>query len=394
MKLKVITLATAAIMSLAAASAQDTEKKEEPKFSVKPTGRILMDGAAYMGGNSGYSDESGDQKFVDGVAIPDLRIGVKASYGKWSAKVDVGFGYFKVGVKDVLIQYTFNPVHTVKAGYFVPQFGLNSETSSSMKPSYEEPTSNEFFYANPRLLGISYIFDKEQYFAATTVFAEQNAMKSSSNATGKQGWGAQTRLVYRPMHADGNALQVGISLNYSTPTNDDHTAFSYTSNFPTRVAKVSLLEANIDNARGLFKLTPELLFMRDNFALEAQYYYMNVARKDGYHSYRAHGAYGLFRTLLFGGIYNYSHADCGMATPPAKSLEMVLGYNYTNATDYKAGIYGGITNDASVTFNYYINKYMIARLRYSYTNVRDRYVEDLLPRRHVNTLEARLQIIF
>ena len=83
-----------------------------------------------------------------------------------------------------------------------------------------------------------------------------------------------------------------------------------------------------------------------------------------------------------------------MATPAPRSLEVVLGYNYTNASDSRAGIYGGISNDASCTFNYYINKYMIARLRYSYTNVRDRYVDGLLPKRHVNTLEARLQIIF
>lgn len=73
---------------------------------------------------------------------------------------------------------------------------------------------------------------------------------------------------------------------------------------------------------------------------------------------------------------------------------MVLAYNYTDASDSKAHVWGGITNDASCTLNYYVNPYMIARLRYSYTDVRDRRVSDLLPSRHVNTLEARLQIIF
>ena len=370
------------------------QESSEPKFTIKPTGRILMDGAVYLGGNDDYNADAGDKKFVDGVAIPDLRLGVKAGYGNWKAKIDVGFGYGKVSLKDVFIEYDFNENHLVKAGYFVPQFGLNPETSSSMKPSYEEPSSNEFFYANPRLLALSYVFDKGQYFAAVTAFAEANAMKENATEMDKQGWGAQTRLVWRPLHSEGNAFQIGCSLNYSTPTEDDHSAFSYSSNFPSRVSKVNLLTANIDHARGLFKMTPEVLFIHNNFALEAQYYYMNVARKDGFHNYRAQGAYGLFRTLLFGGIYGYSHADCGMATPPAKSLELVLGYNYTNASDSRAGIFGGISNDASCTFNYYINKYMIARLRYSYTNVRNRLVEGLLSSRHVNTIEARLQIIF
>lgn len=390
MKRYISLIAAASIVAISATA----QESSEPKFTIKPTGRILMDGAVYLGGNDDISDDTGDKKFVDGVAIPDVRLGVKAGYGKWKAKIDIGFGYGKVSLKDIFLEYDFNESNLVKLGYFVPQFGLNSETSSSMKPSYEEPASNEFFYANPRLLAASYVFDKGQYFAAVTAFAEANAMKENATEMGKQGWGAQTRLVWRPRHTDGDAFQIGCSFNYSTPTENDHSAFSYTSNFPSRVSKVNLLTANIDHARGLFKMTPEILFMKGNFAVEAQYYYMNVARKDGLHNYRAHGAYGLFRALLFGGQYSYSHADCGMATPPAKSFEVVLGYNYTNASDSRAGIHGGISHDASCTFNYYINKYMIARLRYSYTNVRDRYVADLLPKRHVNTIEARLQVIF
>lgn len=390
MKPYILTLAAASILAMSASA----QEQEEPKFTIKPTGRILMDGAVYLGGNDNYSEESGDKKFVSGVAIPDLRIGVKAGYGKWKAKIDVGFGYGKVSLKDVYVEYDFNENHLIKGGYFVPQFGLNSETSSSMKPDYEEPSSNEFFNANPRYLALSYVFDKGQYFAAVSAFAEANAMKQNATEMGKQGWGAETRLVWRPRHSDGNTIQVGCSFAYTTPTDDDHTAFNYSSNFPSRVSKVNLLSAYVDNARGSFRMTPELLLIHNNFALEAQYYYMNIARKGGLHNYRAQGAYGLFRTLLIGDNYGYSHGDCGMATPAAKSLELVLGYNYTNASDSRAGIFGGISNDASCTINYYINKYMIARLRYSYTNVRDRVVEGLLPSRHVNTIEARFQIIF
>ena len=386
---RIILAPVAALLCAASAMAQDSE----PKFTIKPTGRILMDGAVYLGGNDDI-EGTGDKKFVDGVAIPDLRLGVKAGYGKWKAKVDVGFGYGKVGLKDTYIEYDFNESNLIRGGYFVPQFGLNSETSSSMKPSYEEPTSNEFFYANPRLLALMHIYDKGQFFAGTTVFAEAAAMTKNATEMGKQAWGAQTRLVWRPMHSDGDAFQIGCSFNYSSPTGGDHNEFAYSANFPSRVSKVTNVSATIDHAKGLFKMTPEVLFMRGNIALEAQYYYMNVARKDGFRNYTAQGAYGMFRALLLGSRYRYSHADCGMATPDPRSLEVVLGYNYTNASDASAGIYGGITNDANCTFNYYINKYMIARLRYSYTNVRDRRVGDLTAKRHVNLLEARLQIIF
>lgn len=381
-----------AVASLCAFSAL-ADDVSTPKFSIKPTGRILMDGAVYMGGNSKIENDE-DTKFVDGVAIPDLRLGAKASYGKWKAKIDVGFGYGKVGLKDTYIEYDINENNFIRGGYFVPQWGLNSETSSSMKPSYEEPTSNEFFYANPRLLALMWVYDKGQYFAGTSVFTEANAMKKNATEMGKQSWGVQTRLLYRPKHIDGDVLQLGCSFNYSSPDNEEHNGFNYSANFPSRVSKVTDLSATIDHAKGSFKLSPEFLLIKGNMAFEAQYYYMNVIRKDGFKNFKAHGAYGMFRALLIGSQYTYTHTDAGVATPAAGSLEMVLGYNYTKGSDSSAAVWGGISQDANCTFNYYVNSWMIARLRYSYTTVRDRKVENLLTKRHVNILEARLQIIF
>ena len=381
-----------AVASLCAFSAL-ADDVSTPKFSIKPTGRILMDGAVYMGGNSKIENDE-DTKFVDGVAIPDLRLGAKASYGKWKAKIDVGFGYGKVGLKDTYIEYDINENNFIRGGYFVPQWGLNSEPSSSMKPSYEEPTSNEFFYANPRLLALMWVYDKGQYFAGTSVFTEANAMKKNATEMGKQSWGVQTRLLYRPKHIDGDVLQLGCSFNYSSPDNEEHNGFNYSANFPSRVSKVTDLSATIDHAKGSFKLSPEFLLIKGNMAFEAQYYYMNVIRKDGFKNFKAHGAYGMFRALLIGSQYTYTHTDAGVATPAAGSLEMVLGYNYTKGSDSSAAVWGGISQDANCTFNYYVNSWMIARLRYSYTTVRDRKVENLLPKRHVNILEARLQIIF
>ena len=72
----------AAVMLAALAPAIFADEDAEPKLSVRPTGRILLDGAYYMGGNGDWTEGSADKKFVSGVAIPDVRIGVKASYGK------------------------------------------------------------------------------------------------------------------------------------------------------------------------------------------------------------------------------------------------------------------------------------------------------------------------
>lgn len=77
--------------------------------------------------------------------------------------------------------------------------------------------------------------------------------------------------------------------------------------------------------------------------------------------------------------------------PRPGAMEVVLAYNYTDMSDAKSDIRGGRLNDWSAAFNYYINKYMIWRVRASHTKVTNRIgFED----NKVSMLETRLQIKF
>lgn len=368
-----------------------TAGEAQPKLSVSPMGRILMDGALYTSNDKDL--------FPDGVAIPDVRIGVKATYGNWQGKVDVGFAFGKVSLKDILFHYTWNPSNSIQFGYFIHQFGLQSATSSSMKISMEEPMVNEALN-NPRLLGAMYVFDHNQYFATASLYAESAAMTHNSNQLGKTGYGGMTRLAWRPLRGGaeygGNMAQVGISFQAGSPQyNDDkelnHHSYSISANFPTRVAKVQAVGATVDDVNAMFRFTPELLLAHGPLALEAQYYYMQLSRKHDLPTYKAYGAYGILRWLAKGGDYRYSHADAGIATPSAKSLELVLMYGYLNTTSAKAGIRGGRANDVSLTANWYINKYMIWRVRAGYTHRFDRFDD---PDINLGALQTRFQIIF
>ena len=384
---------SAAILLAPAFSTVSAQDSEEPKFKFTPTGRILADGAVYAPDGDG---------FADGVAIPDVRIGAKVSYGKWSGKIDIGYGFGKLSMKDVFIQYGFNPENYVKVGYFVHQFGLNAATSSSMKPSMEVSSCDTYFNATGRNLGIQYVHDKDAFFAGVSVMAGTSISTPASDY-GKVSVGATTRLVWRPYHEEGRVVQVGMSGWYQSAmhkklTDDEGNPyvspgfFDFSCQFPTRVSKVNMLGANVSDAKGLVKLSPEILLSKDRFALEGQYYYMNVDRKDGLHSYSAQGAYGLLRALICGdSSYAYSHGDAGLAKPGGKTLECVLGYSYTNGYDSKSQIFGGISNDYSVTLNYYLNKYITCRLRYSYTNVWGR---DVMHKRHENIIQARIMFKF
>lgn len=362
-------------------------KKEKTKFEIKPTGRILMDGAAFISPDK--------EMFKDGFAIPDARLGVKMQYGKWDAKVDVGFAYGKVGLKDIYIGYSFNDEMNLKVGSFIHQFGLQSATSSSMKPTMEEPISNAIFN-DSRQLGLQYEYSGKKFLATFSLHTEPSAttVLLKPDEFTKEAFGVRTRLVYRPFHDSGKMLQAGISGAFGTPQKygspDTHDAFQFKTNFPTRVTQVAALSTDITDARNLFKLSPELLLSYDRLALETQYFWVNVHRKNGLPDYSAQGAYVTLRGMLIGKSYSYDSWAGGIATPAPKTLELVLDYNYTQLTDPSCGILGGRLNDFSATLNYQINKYMIARLHYSYTHTWDGapYHTSL------NAIMARLQVIF
>lgn len=360
--------------------------KAQDKIEIKPSGRILMDAGVFSTDN---------EHLVNGMAIPDMRVGVKASYGAYKAKIDIGYAYGKVRMKDIFVERQLGKYNLVRLGYFVHQYGLQSSTSSSMKISMEEPASNEAFF-NSRLIGAMLVHSKGDFFGTMSFHVEGEAMKKTTNESGKQGYGMMSRLVYRPLRQDGSIFQVGLSGAFETPRyNDDealnHKSFVLKSNFPTRIAKVTAQEAKISDADWLYKFTPEVCAAYGRLGLEAQYFYVNVQRKNGQRDFKASGAYAMLRGLLIGKNYEYSENDSGISTPAPGSLECVLGYNYADLSDHKAEILGGRQNDASLTLNYYINKYMIWRLRYSYTHVSDRAG---FANQSVNTFQTRFQILF
>lgn len=384
---RIILFATCGLMACAGAFAQ---QEDEPKLVVKPSGRILMD-AGVMHSN----DESVDQKLNDGVAIPDARVGLSATYGKWKAKVDVGYARQALSLKDISIDYNFNKENLVRLGYFVHQFGQQSATSSSFKISMEEPLANQAFF-NSRLLGAMYVHAGEKFHATASVFAENDAMKMSTDKLGNEAWGVMTRLVWRPMTERGKIFHVGISGAYESPRYNktaalNHSSYTLKAPFPTRIASVMAQEATITDAKALWKFSPELTAACGNFGIEAQYYYVGIKRDNAMPNYNAWGAYSNLRYLIKGQGYTYTKADAGIATPDPGSMELVAAYNYSTLTDKDANIYGGKVNDWSLTFNYYINKYMIWRVRGSITRATDNAA---FANNTVSMLETRLQFKF
>ena len=343
-------MAAALVMGFAAAA-----NAQENKLVVKPSGRILMD-AAFL--NS--SNKAVDEQCVDGVNVPDIRIGMKVSYGKWEGKADIGYARGSVSPKDIFIQYNFNKQNFLRGGYFVHQFGYQSATSSSFKVSMEEPETHSAFGVGGRLVGLMYEHSDDKFMGTGSVYTDAQSFKKQTNQTGYQGSGFLTRLVYHPLIEKGNLFHVGIGLNYELAA-ENRSNMEFKAPYPVRVAGINAIGAKITDAKNDFKFSGELMAAKGHVGIEGQYIFMNVDRKGDAKSYNAWGAYGNLRFLL-NNEYEYVKNDAGIATPAPKSWELVAAYNYTDMNDAKAGFHGGKLSDWALTMNYYINKYMIWRV--------------------------------
>lgn len=377
-------------MATAVAANADVTIVDKPDVKLSATGLIMFDGALFT---------PKDDVFADGVSLPEVRLGAHGRFGKFEARIDLGYGMQKFRMKDVYMQYNPDAYNRLRLGYFIHHFGLNASTGNAAKPMIVEQTPNAFFNANSRNLGLMYVYDRSAWFAAASLFASNRSLTEYANTQGKISVGALGRFLWRPIHESGKMVQIGISPWYQTASHQrledggvSRGNFSFGCTYPTTVDNVELLEADIPNAMGVFKLSPELLLSKGRFALESQYYYMNVTRDKDYVNYQAHGVYGMARFLILGDRqYTYSSANAGITPSKPKTLECVVGYSHTNANCTGAGIYGGISNDYSVTFTYNITKWMLARLRYSYTDVR---ANPEAPDRHVNIIQARVMFKF
>ena len=376
---------------IASAADKNTSSAESDNLKINPLGTLLIDGGLFASPQKSL--------FPDGVAIPDVRLGVAGSIGKWSAKIEVSYSLGKIVLKDVWMQYTFSSTDFLRAGLQMQHFGYQNSQAACQKVTMIEPICNTVFN-EAHMIGVEWYHNADKFYTTLALHAEPKASSVLLGADEmiREGYGVRSRLVGRPLHNPGRMVQFGVSGAFLTPQYngtsgkaDTHDSFSFNANFPTRIGSVSAIGSKVSNAMNLWKLSPELMLCYDRIALESQYFFMQVNRRMDLTSYRASGAYATLRGILIGGDYTYNMGVAGIDTPAKGSLEGVASYNYTSLSDGRSAIFGGRVNDLSVGLNYYINKYMMAKFRYSYTHTWDR--EDVAPM-SLNAFQMRLQFIF
>lgn len=354
-------------------------------FKITPTARALFDAAAYA---------PRDSLFKPGFAVPDVRLGAKANFGQFEARADLSYRFGKLYPADIYLQWNINDHSFLKGGYFVHQFGLQSATGASSKISMEQPIAESVFGEN-RMAGAMYVFHNPAIHFAGSFFAQPEIMTRHAAELGNTGVGVMARFAWHPFITPGNIFQIGTTALIQTPRyagDTQNPVSTFSASFPTKVNNVTLLKASVDSVKSIFKLSPEILWAKGRFAAEGQFYYLHTARRNHIPAFDGIGCYVMARVLLNRNArYSYSPSIASLATPPAKSWEIVAGYSYADLNDARAGIRSGHADCASLTLNYYIHKYVTWRVNYSYSSHSD---APGFPVRHANIFQTRIQFMF
>lgn len=417
-----------AIFSLFLASLPAFAGKLPEGVSIEPNAIVHLDAATYAGELR--------KDFSTGFSLSEARIGATGVFGKWKVHILVGFANNKVGLRDVYAQYNINDQNYIRAGHFVHQFGYQNAYAAYDKPTMIAPVSESVFNVGQRL-GIAYVHHGDKFFGSASIFTGNDAVSHSlgniDGALKNENLGLKCRTAFHPFNDNthGNIFQIGLSGIFETPQYnvvkdgeaDPIRNFIFKADFPTKVCNVTAIEQKYSNSRNRWEISPDLLIAHDRLALEAQYFYTRInpvqPKNPGEHrdAHHAQGGYVNLRGILKGKGYSFSNSASGLANPAPKTLEGILTFD---CTDFQETYHSNLTKrmfDYSATLNYYINKYMVFRLRAGYTYVKDAklYVYDstldrpypytplaggLIPEnstdryRGLFSLQGRLQIVF
>lgn len=330
----------------ASLKAQNFVVSETNGFEWRLMGRVFFDAGAF------FNDKT---NFGNGVQINDLRLGTQIRFLQhWNVKMELGYGDEKVSIKDIYINYKTGN-HSIRLGYYHEPFGIDRIGSTNFK--FIETASADKTFGGSRKLGVSYLYNQAYFNFMGGVFSDGNPGKANQL---NQGYTLATKFIGRPVVGDGRLLHLAIAPRFSS--HGDQIEFK--GGVPTTLlsgADNRFVFADVTQVINQWKMEVEVIGIYRKWYLEGHYLMAHVNRA-GVPNYNGQGGYIQGGYMILGEKQNYNPVTGMVANPVPKSLEVLCRYNRTNLND--AGITGGKLSDLSLGVNYFVNKYIVARLNY------------------------------
>lgn len=328
-------------------SAQEFVGGGNNAFEWRLIGRVFFDGGVFMNDtvDRGTSFQVNDIRLGTVIRIQDA----------WEAKIELGYGDSKISLKDIYLNYTYK-ANSFRLGYHYEPFG-NARVGTANFRFMTNATSDKAL-GNSRKLGISYSYNHDWFNFMGGVFSDGDIQKSKQL---DQGYSLAAKVIGRPLMDDRRLIHIGVAPRFSSGQKE----VTFNGGVPTDLLAKddnSFLNATIGQVTNQWKLDLELIMLYEKWYFHGQYFQAHLNRFAA-DNYNGKGGYAQMGYMILGAKHNYN-ARTGMVTNPApKSLELLVRYDNVNLND--AGITGGRLSDVSVGMNYFINKFIAAKINYT-----------------------------
>lgn len=326
-------------------SAQEFVSGGDHNFRWRLIGRVFFDGGVLNADSTQTSFQ-----------VNDIRLGTVIRFmDHWEAKIELGYGDSKISVKNMFLNYSRGD-YAVRLGYHFEPFG-NARVGTSNYRFMTDATSDQAL-GNKRKLGISYSYNREWVNLMAGVFSDGDIEKSKPL---NQGYSLAAKLVGRPVMKDKKLIHIGVAPRFNSSSDE----VSFAAGAPTDLLSKkdnTLVQANVSQVINQWKLDLELILLYNKWYFQGQYFQAHLNRF-AHPDYNALGGYAQVGYMILGAKHNYNPVTGMIVNPAPKSLEVLMRYNQVDLND--AGIRGGRMTDISLGMNYFINKFVAAKINYT-----------------------------
>lgn len=335
------------LLGALSASAQP-EKAANDGFRWKLIGRVFFDGGVFL---------NDTLDFGNAFHVNDIRLGsVVTIADKWEAKIELGYGDSKISLKDVYLSYALR-AHQFRLGYQYEPFGNARVGTSNFRFMQNATVDNAL--GDSRKLGISYSYDHEWMNVMAGVFSGGDMQGSVKF---DQGYSLSAKFIGRPWRGDRKLLHLAVAPRFSS----GQETVTFNGGTPTTLLSKSnngFVNATFDEVINQWKLDLECILIYRKWALQGQYLLAHLNRR-GTDNFNGQGGYVQASFLILGDQHNYNSKTGMLCNPGKGSLELLARYDHVDLND--AGAQGGQQSDITIGVNYFINKYIAAKINYTH----------------------------
>ena len=324
----------------------------------------------------------------NGYNIRRARVAFKTIlWGNWYGELDLDFAGSAIEMKDMIIGYIFDEHNVIaKMGHFKENFGMETTTTSRYITFMERSFVSKMDASRHLGMQVSHWRDKYLvigaiHFNSQGDFEEVEFSQDNNKDFGMdEGYSLDARAVFRPIMDVDKVLHLGAAFTYRTPKTSVEVpnTYRFSTRSHTSINRKKYIDTDdikdVDNITGV---NLELAGAFKGFMFQGEYKKFNLQRtNDELESVDADGFYIQAGYLLLGGRYNYNKAE-GEFTRITRGrkygeLEVAVRYDYINANDFDAKVYGGSAEGYTLGLNYHFNPNVKFMMNYVYNN-HDRY---------------------